>query len=83
MVLVEAMSCGIPCISTNVGDAKNILGNTGWIVESSNPISLANCIVDIINNKNILKNKSIIARQRVKDIYSIEKMKLNYKKLYV
>ena len=82
MVLIEAMSCGIPCISTNVGDAENIIGNSGWIVESSKPIALAKCIIDIINKKGILKNKSIIARKRVKDIYSLEKMILNYKKLY-
>ena len=76
------MASGVPCISTDVGDARKIVSDTGWIVESSNHRALANCMIKIFDDKSIIKNKSCIAIQRVKDLYSIEKMKLNYKKIY-
>lgn len=82
LVLLEAMATGVPCISTDVGDARKIISDTGWVVESLNPKALANCIIQNFNEKNIIKNKSTIARQRIKDLYSIKKMQLNYIKLY-
>ena len=39
-VLGEAMSIGIPCVATDVGDVRALLSNTGIIVPKENPTAL-------------------------------------------
>tara|TARA_Y100000739_G_scaffold213712_1_gene206944 strand:+ start:933 stop:2066 length:1134 start_codon:yes stop_codon:yes gene_type:complete len=80
--LIESMSTGIPCISTNVGDAIELIGDSGWVVNTSDYKSIAKLIMDINLDKKILKIKSNIARKRVEKNYPIEKMIYKYKKLY-
>ena len=82
MVLLESMSTGVPCLSTNVGDAKSIIGKTGWVVKVSDPYSLAYKIRDIAKERTKLRDFSLLARERVLNQYSIEKMIERYKKLY-
>ena len=82
VTLMEAMATGIPSISTKVGDAKNILGDTGWVIKVGDHKALAEHIEQIYKNKNLLKEKSTLALNRAKTFFSLELMLSKYKKLY-
>jgi len=47
-ILVEALSCGVPCAATNVGDIERIVGNAGRIVPPRSPEALAGGLVELL-----------------------------------
>lgn len=47
-VLGEAMAMGLPCITTDVGDAAYLLGNDGVVVPALDPNALGKGIEDLI-----------------------------------
>lgn len=83
IVLMESMSSGVPCLSTDVGDAKKIIGETGWVVDPSDPLSFGKTLYKIATNRNILQEKSQKVRKRIIQKYAIEKMIEDYKILYL
>jgi glycosyltransferase involved in cell wall biosynthesis len=69
MVLLEAMSCGLPVISFDCPHGpSNIITNNvdGILVDPDNTQQLANVITLLINNDNDLKNKGKMARENIK-----------------
>ena len=82
VTILEAMASGIPSLSTNVGNAKDLIGDSGWIVDTENPEELASCISFIVNNRDQLATKSKFGIERVKRFYKRKKMRLSYRELY-
>ena len=82
-VIGEAMSSGIPCVTTDVGDAKDIVGETGWVSPPSDPVSLANCLDNALKNRHKqLRVYGKIARKKIINQFSIEEVKNQYISLY-
>ena len=83
MVILEAMGCGTPCISTNVGDVKNLIFDKNLVVETSNQLELFNAmrIFSDLDQKN-KKKLSISVEKHIKENYSLENMTAKYLNLY-
>ncbi len=47
-VVAEAMACGVPCVATDVGDARQIIGNSGWVVPPKDENSLATALAKVL-----------------------------------
>jgi glycosyltransferase involved in cell wall biosynthesis len=81
--LGEAMSCGVPCVATNVGDVKRIAGPYGRIVPDSDPAAVANAWLQLISAGSAQrKTLGLAARDHVTRNFSIESIAAQYTALY-
>jgi glycosyltransferase involved in cell wall biosynthesis len=84
-VLAEAMACKIPCITTNVGEAKDIVRDHGWVVPSQMPNLLADalsCAAFEIENKCKWQKRKDECRKIIVNNYSLSRMINNYNKIW-
>jgi len=81
--ICEAMSCGKPCVVTDVGDSAVIIGDTGIVVPPSDPESLAAGIVKLLHmsptERHQLGDK---ARSRIEKNFGIPRMVAATEKVY-
>ena len=84
-VVAEAMSCGTPCIVTDVGDASYIVDKIGWVVPPNNETRLFRVIESITDQigTNKWNKRSKDARLRIKKNFNIKKMINSYNKLWI
>jgi glycosyltransferase involved in cell wall biosynthesis len=69
MVLIEAMACGVPCVSFNCNYGPSDIirqGEDGYLVENGNITELASKIIKLIEEKNLRMQMGERAKQNVK-----------------
>ena len=82
-VLGEAMSSGIPCVSTDAGDAGILLGDTGRLVEVGQPKQLSKALLEVLDlPPEKIKEISKLGRERIKSRFSINRIVKKYEELY-
>jgi glycosyltransferase involved in cell wall biosynthesis len=85
-VVAEAMSCGTPCVATDVGDSAKIIGETGWVVPAMEDDALAGAIhcalEERINTPDLWQDRRQACRRRIGECFSLEKMIRSYCSLW-
>ncbi len=83
-VIGEAMSCGVPCVVTDVGDSASIVSDTGRVVSSGNSSQLAAAICEFVElTAGERERMGLSARARVISEFSIEEVISRFEALYL
>jgi glycosyltransferase involved in cell wall biosynthesis len=83
-VLGEAMACGVPCVSTDVGDASAIVGACGRVVSPHDDEALAAAIVELLSLPAPRREElGRQARERVLEHFDIRDVAHRYELLYL
>lgn len=77
-VIAEAMACGTPCASTDVGDAMEIIGDEAACCPARDPQALAGVISNLAHewrySPSSWQARKIASRQRIVECFSVEVM---------
>jgi glycosyltransferase involved in cell wall biosynthesis len=73
MVVVEAMACGVPVVSTNVGGPSETVvdGETGFLVPSGRPGLIADRVVSLLSSDSLRDQMGEAGRLRAERLFSL------------
>jgi glycosyltransferase involved in cell wall biosynthesis len=73
--VAEAMACGVPVVATDVGDSRDIVGDTGVIVSPRDVTAMVAAITRIRAEPEAKRRaRASAARTRIDDCYSLDRM---------
>jgi L-malate glycosyltransferase len=80
--MLEAMSCGVPCISTAVGGVQEVIGETGRLVPFADPEAMAKAAVGLLRDAELHARFATAARQRAEQHFATERIVALYERIY-
>ncbi|MGH8402357.1 MAG: glycosyltransferase [Gammaproteobacteria bacterium] len=81
--IAEAMACGTPCVATDLSDIREIIGDTGFIVPTQDPLALSSAWAKLATlGRQGLRTLGASARARVVERYTLAAVAHRYAALY-
>lgn len=82
-VIGEAMSCGVPCVVTDVGASARLVDGTGRVVPAREPAALARAWSELIDlGPEGRAALGVAARRRIQDHFALPAVVARYEALY-
>jgi glycosyltransferase involved in cell wall biosynthesis len=84
VAVVEAMACGTPCVVTDVGDSRYIVGDTGWVARPRDSGALADAMEAALAEcrRGSLRERADSCRARIVRDFSLARMASEYAALW-
>jgi glycosyltransferase involved in cell wall biosynthesis len=84
LTVLEAMSVGLPVVTTAVGGSPEIVveGTTGWLAPAEDPQALAHAITRMCRARSHWMEMGRAARERVEEHFNIRSTMAHYETLY-
>lgn len=77
------MSCGLPCVVTDVGESPKVVADTGLVVPPRDPRALADAMIEMVDlGASARAAFGSRARQRVADQFNIDAVAARHAALY-
>ena len=83
MTILEAMACGVTCVTTDVGDCGRLIGETGTVVPAGDEAALAFAWGELFGmSRQERQEMGVACRARVVEMFSLERAADRYSALY-
>jgi glycosyltransferase involved in cell wall biosynthesis len=82
--LLEAMATALPCVASDIGGNRDLLGtcDAGVLLSDGTPERWARTIVELLRDPDRLRRLGSRARQRIDEEYSLQRIVARYVSLY-
>lgn len=83
VAIAEAMATGVPCVATDTGNARNLIGGTGRVVPPRDPPALADAVVELLRTAATERHvMGVQARRLIVSDFSILTVARRYEATY-
>ena len=78
----EAMSCGLPLISTLSGGLKDIVKGSCYEIEPGSSVEIENAVIDLFDNQEEMKRVALLGRKRILEKFNWRQAAKGYLAIY-
>ncbi len=83
MTIIESMACGVPVVAFEAQGVQELVDkDSGFLSKTGDVLELANNVEFLLDNKELRENMSISGRRKIVESFSLERMLVEYNKLY-
>jgi polysaccharide biosynthesis protein PelF len=81
--LIEAMTCGRPCVATDVGGVTEAVGDAGLVVPPRRPAELARACLALLHDPAQRRRLGVAARQRSLEYFTVDRAVSAFDEIYL
>ena len=78
----EAMSCGVPLISTLSGGLEDIVKGSCYEIEPRSSVQIENAVIDLFDNEEEMKRVALLGRKRILEKFNWRQAAKGYLAIY-